>query len=116
MPPKVFRISAAEIRQLIPPMGSCIATDRIVVDGSLVGYCYREEPDNEIDSGWRFFAGDEDDLYVEDPNNMAMYDVNTIANYDEEIISVLAFPPGAAFERDADGRLVQVAFPTHGEA
>ena len=37
----------------------CIATDRITVDGSQVGYCYREEPMAEGDSGWRFAAGDE---------------------------------------------------------
>ena len=40
--------------------GSCYASDRIAVDGCPVGYCYREEPDNDTDtdSGWRFFAGE----------------------------------------------------------
>lgn len=38
----------------------CLATDRIMVDGSRIGYMYREEPDPDMpDSGWRFTAGDD---------------------------------------------------------
>lgn len=37
----------------------CLATNRIMVEGCKVGYCYREKPDDDWDSGWRFTAGDE---------------------------------------------------------
>ena len=38
-----------------------------------------------------------------------LYDVNTIANYDPEIIPFLDSPPGSAFERDAQtGEFVAV--------
>ena len=47
----------------------CIATNRITVEGCKVGYCYREKPDGDWDSGWRFTAGDESDEYMDDPNN-----------------------------------------------
>ena len=57
------------------------------------------EPDREIDSGWRFMAGYESDEYLSNPANMAIYDVNTIANYDPEIIPFLGAPVGSAFER-----------------
>jgi hypothetical protein len=60
---------------------------------------YRENPDNDVDSGWRFFAGDETDDYANDPENIAIYDVNTIANYDPGIIPLLGAPHGSAFER-----------------
>jgi hypothetical protein len=32
-----------------------------------------------------------------------MYDVNTIANYDGDIVPLLDSPPGSAFERAEDG-------------
>jgi hypothetical protein len=47
-------MKAEEFIDLIPPMGFC-ATDKITVDGMNVGYMYREEPEDKMDSGWRFF-------------------------------------------------------------
>ena len=60
---KSFKIPGDQIKQLIPNMGACFATDRITVDGMKVGYMYREEPDKDVDSGWRFFSGDESQDY-----------------------------------------------------
>jgi hypothetical protein len=71
----------------------------ITVDGCKVGYMYREEPDNDVDSGWRFLAGKESQAYMDDPRNHGVYDVNTIANYDSDIILLLDAPIGSAFER-----------------
>lgn len=96
---KAFKIPGAEIRRLIPAMRGCFATDRITVDGALVGYMYREEPSNEVDSGWRFFAGDETQEYVDNPDNTSIYEVNTICNYDAAIIPYLDAPFGSAFGR-----------------
>ena len=96
---KQFALHATAIRPLAPNRGGCIAPDTITVDGRKVGFCYREAPHNELDSGWRFFAGDETDDYLAVTDNSAVYDVNTIANYDPEIIPLLDAPVGAAFER-----------------
>ncbi|WP_312320643.1 DUF2185 domain-containing protein [Stenotrophomonas sp.] len=85
-----------------------MATDRITVDGEMVGYCYREESIDDNDSGWRFFCGDEDEEYLGIASNIEIYDVNTIANYDPSVISVLDSCEGAAFER-VDGVLVRLA-------
>jgi len=35
---KNFKLSASEIRTLVTGYGSCVATDRITVDGMRVGY------------------------------------------------------------------------------
>src|SRR6185437_9930901 len=94
---KQFVLDAAEIRRLAPGHGSCVASDRITVDGRPVGYMYREKPDNEVDSGWRFFAGDEAEEYTEKPTNFELYDVNTIANYDPDIVQLLHAPIGSAY-------------------
>ena len=96
---KKFKIPGEQIEQLIPNMGGCFATDRITVDGMKVGYLYREEPDNDIDSGWRFFSGDESQEYVDNTDNISIYAVNTICNYDPAIIPYLSAPVGSSFGR-----------------
>ncbi len=108
-PKKKFAKSSEEIKELLRnwegPAG-CIATDRIVVDGCKVGYMYREEPDAESswDSGWRFTAGDESDEYMNNPGNSGIYALNTICNYDEDVMNFLHSPYGNAYFRDEDGK------------
>lgn len=87
----------------------CIATDRITVDGCKVDYMYREETDFEGDSGWRFFGGGETQKYLDNPNNSGIYGLNTIANYDSDIIPFLEAPVGKAYYRDNDGKLYEDA-------
>jgi hypothetical protein len=96
---KQFRLRADQIRPLATGRGSCIATDMITVEGRKVAFLYRQSPDNGIDSGWRFMSGLESPEYMDDPANHAIYDVNTIANCDPEIIALLDAPIGSAFER-----------------
>lgn len=98
-PSKNFKLKADQIRKLIEPMGGCIATDKITVEGELVDYMVREEPNNDIDSGWQFFSGTEDQDYIDNPENSAIYDVNTIANCDRAIIPYLNLPIGTQLER-----------------
>jgi len=116
MPRKTFPLTHEQIQPLANGHGSCLATDRIVIDGENVGFCYRETPASEHDSGWRFFAGDESQEYVENPMNIGLYDVNTVANYDPQIIPFLASPEGSAFERSSSGAFVAVSFARPGEA
>src|SRR6185436_8280418 len=96
---KRFKLRADLIKPLINRMGGCFATDYITVDGSPVGYMYREAPDHDVDSGWRFFSGKETEQYTNDPDNSGIYEVNTIANYDPAIIPFLSAPIGSAFGR-----------------
>jgi hypothetical protein len=97
--PKKFKLSGESIKQLIPSMGGALATDRITVDGKPVGYMYREEVTRAEDSGWCFFSGDESQSYIDDPSHTTIYDVNTIANYDPDIIPYLQTPAPCAFEK-----------------
>lgn len=100
---KNFKIPGDKIIDLIGNIGGCMATDKITVDGLPVGYMYREEPFNEIDNGWRFFSGTENEEYMDDPNNSAIYNTNTIANYDQAIIPFLNLPVGTELERNDEG-------------
>ncbi|MFQ7750116.1 MAG: DUF2185 domain-containing protein, partial [Eubacteriales bacterium] len=52
-----YYVKAEDMQNLLPDWGEangCIATSRITVEGCKVGYCYREKPDGDWDSGWRF--------------------------------------------------------------
>ena len=110
---KNFKLLKSQILQLIPNIGGCIATDRITIDGAKVGYMYRSVPTNDDDSGWRFFAGNESEVYVNDSSNLEIYEVNTIANYDKSIIPYLNEPFGIQFERMEDSDLFEkvTSFP-----
>lgn len=96
---KKFWLRAEQIRPMAEGHGARFATDMIVVDGRKVGFMYREPPDDDTDSGWRFMSGYESNAYMDDAKNHGVYDVNTIANYDPDIIPLLDSPAGAAFER-----------------
>lgn len=110
MAKKKFALRADQIEPRAKNRGACFATDMITVEGRKVGYMYREEPRNDQDSGWIFTAGRESQEYMDDAANHGVYDVNTIANYDPDIIPFLDAPPGTAFERRArSGRFTQVA-------
>jgi hypothetical protein len=61
---------------------------------------YREEPDNEQDSGWRFFSGVEPQGFVDNPDNIAIYSLETIAEIDPDILPFLSTEPPCAFERE----------------
>ncbi len=97
--PRVFKLKPNEIKEIIPNKGGCLATDKITYDGMKVGYMYREEANNDMDNGWRFFSGTESQDYVDDANNTKVYDMNTIANYDQAIIAYIDFPVGSELER-----------------
>ena len=103
-----YHVKAEDVKSLLPDWkgaDGCIATNRITVEGYKVGYCYREKPDGDWDSGWRFTAGDESDAYMDDPNNAGIYALNTICNDDPDIIPLLNTPAPCAFERDGNGVL-----------
>ena len=78
--------------------GYVVATKMLVDNKRKVRFMYREEGKNG-DSGWRFFCGDEDQAYADNPNNIAIYDVQTIIDIDKSIVPHLNSGPGTALER-----------------
>jgi hypothetical protein len=109
---KKYRLADKDIRPLVNHSGGCIASDRITVDGLPVGYMYREPPDEAADTGWRFMAGDESQEYMDEAANHGVYAVNTIANYDQDILPFVDAPIGSAFGRNPEtGRFEPVESP-----
>lgn len=85
-----------------------VMAPKIVVDEKKkIRFMYREKPDNIHDSGWRLFSGDEDQDYVDNPDNIGIYDVNTIIKIDPDIEECLDEDYGVAYERnDANSKFV----------
>lgn len=96
---KQFKIRGEDIVSLIPPGGSSMVSDHILVDGLPVGYMYRQAPEHEVDSGWTFMSGRESQEYADDPDNWAICELNTVANYDRAIIPYLQSPIGTRLDR-----------------
>jgi hypothetical protein len=98
---KKFKIDGADIQRLLPYDIACFATDKITVEGLPVGWFYRDLDGSQ--PNWIFMSGTESQPYMDDPKNTAIYSLNTIANYDPEIIPFLGAPRGSAFERKSPG-------------
>lgn len=85
----------------------CFVTDRVSMDGKPIQYAERQLPNpNFPDSGWKFMAGDETNEYLSDGNNIGIFTLNHIANYDEGIVSILDAPVGSVYERNENGDFV----------
>ena len=97
-----FKLKKEDIKRLIDMKGSCIASNKITVEGEKIGYMYREKPSNEVDTGWRFFSGNEDDDYTNNPDNFNVFDINTICNYDDAIIPYLNSEINSSYEKVDD--------------
>ena len=95
-----FRLKPEDMKPLATGYGACFATNMIAIDGKSVNFMYRELPRNDSDSGWKFFSGLESAEYIDDLKNTQIYDVNTIANYDPDIVPFLDSQFESAFERD----------------
>lgn len=78
----------------------CIVSDKITKEGYKVGYMIREQPmDTYPDSGWRFMAGNENEEYMNNPDNHHVFAINTICNYDKDIIPYLHADIGSGYIR-----------------
>ena len=81
----------------------CFVT-RKALDTGYIGYMYCEEPETDYpDSGWRFFAGDEPDEYVNNADNVVICGLNTICNLSPDIMAYLHAKPGRRFGRQEEG-------------
>lgn len=78
--------------------GYVLASKMLVENKLPVLFMYREEGTDK-DSGWRFFSGLEDQDYVDNPENIAIYDIKTILSIDESVKSYLDSTSPAAYER-----------------
>ena len=68
------------------------------LDENYIGYCYRENSEIKIDSGWRFLYGDEDEDYLDNPDNTITKDISEILEWKPELKGIISARPGNEFE------------------
>ena len=78
---------------------TAFVTKRFVEENSKIGFAYREKPDNETDSGWRFLVGNESQEYIDNPDNLLLYSIEDIIKLDDSIKPILNSGIDTAFEK-----------------
>lgn len=86
----------------------CFVTNNILYDSEKVGYLYREEPDYEDDSGWRFTAGNETDEYMDNPENSSYVSLAAVLREDDSIVELLEREIGVVFVRSDEGDFIEL--------
>jgi len=86
-----------------------MATKMLVDNKRKVRFMYREETSDARDSGWRFFCGDETQKYTDNPDNIAIYDINTIISIDKSIKPYLKSAKGTALEREDENGVFTIS-------
>lgn len=90
-----------EIKSMRTLMNQCaLVSRRIVEEGWKVGFMYRSEPNNPADSGWRFLAGNEDEHYNSDVENILLMSLGKVCHdLDRDVYKYMSAPVGSEFIR-----------------
>jgi hypothetical protein len=70
-----------------------------LVKHAVVRWLYRETPDNDEDSGWRLFSGDETEEYLNNAKNVVICNVGWLLDRDPSLSDIIKANIGSAFER-----------------
>lgn len=79
----------------VPDAAGCIVSRRILDRTGRVRWLLREEPAHPADSGWRFLSELDDDEYADDPANMVVLDLSTVAGIEPAIAAISHLPVGS---------------------
>ena len=78
---------------------TAFVSKRVLEEGWKIGYMCREEALDERDSGWALMAGNEDEEYNSDPNNIALVTLYYATQLDPDIWDYIDSPEGSRFIR-----------------
>jgi hypothetical protein len=87
----------------------CFTTNKILYENAPINYIYREEAmekDEErdyVDTGWRFFSGNESNEYIDNSKNINLVSIGTVLSIDDSFIDLLESKIGTSFERNQNG-------------
>jgi hypothetical protein len=63
-------------------------------------FAFRTEPNNDADSGWVFWSGEEDQAYLDNSSNTGLYPLLGFLELDPSLEAILRHPINTAWERD----------------
>ena len=82
------------MKKYVENVGSCIITKSLLNGETKLRWLFREEPLNNIDTGWIAFGNKDNDDYVNNPKNLAVVDLNTLINIEPTVLNVYEMPIG----------------------
>jgi hypothetical protein len=65
-------------------------------------FAYRQEPDNDQDSGWRFLRGDESEAFLADASHCLVCPLDLVFTMDASLEALVSGPVGSAWKRAAE--------------
>lgn len=71
---------------------------------------YRQSPDREQDSGWRVFAGDEPQEYLDETANCVLVPLRELLEKQPALEELFRTPAPVAYEQGEDGGFVAVDY------
>lgn len=88
--------------KIMPKMA--YVSKKILEENYKIGYLRRDDPENDEDSGWSFLAGNEDDEYTGNPENIELLPIYEITRLDPEILKYIDSPIGSEFIRTSPNK------------
>ena len=82
-----------------PPIGGLMVSKKVVDENIKPRFMYREKRTRPEDSGWRIFTGFETDEYINNPENIGIYNPSTILKIDPSIENILLKGIGSVYEK-----------------
>jgi hypothetical protein len=85
--------------------GGSVVSKNILSRKGKLKWCFREQPMNNIDNGWRFLSDIDTDEYLSKSDNMCVCDFNTIANIEPAVLAIYNCKIGTDIELvEVDGK------------
>ncbi len=86
-----------------PSIGGLMVSKMVVDKNIKPRFIYREKRTLLEDSGWRIFTGLETEEYIDNPDNIGIYNPSTILNIDPSIENLLLNGIGSVYEKNENG-------------
>lgn len=78
----------------IEKAGGSILSKNIIEEKGVLTWMFREESMNPQDNGWRFLSDIDDQEYIDNPDNLVVWDFNQIAEIEPAIVALYDYPVG----------------------
>ena len=75
-------------------MGGSIVSKNILENKGRIKWCFRENPVNSIDNGWRFLSEIDTDEFLQKADNMVICDWGTVFEIEPAIMQIFDMPVG----------------------
>ena len=75
-------------------MGGSIVSRNILENKGRIKWCFRENPVNTIDNGWRFLSEIDTNEFLQKPSNMVICDWGTVFEIEPAIMPIFDMPVG----------------------